>query len=74
MIKIIKTDIGNRSILLEVANLTEDQMLEVDNFLLRAKATLKTSRRKPNLLRWELTMLRKLMLPWTRMMVVGFVL
>ena len=33
MIKIIKTDIGNRSILLEVANLTEDQMLEVDNFL-----------------------------------------
>ena len=33
MIKIIKTDIGNRSILLEVANLTEDQMFEVDNFL-----------------------------------------
>lgn len=33
MIKIIKTDIGNRSILLEVANLTEDQMFEVNNFL-----------------------------------------
>lgn len=33
MIKIIKTDRGNGSILLEVANLTEDQILEVNNFL-----------------------------------------
>ena len=33
MIKIIKTDLGNRSILLEVANLTSKQCLEVFNLL-----------------------------------------
>lgn len=33
MIKIIKTDLGNRSILLEVANLSAKQCLEVFNFL-----------------------------------------
>lgn len=47
MIKIIKTDIGNRSILLEVANLTEDQMLEVNNFLCKGDSLVPAYGRNP---------------------------